>query len=364
MSTTSTSSTISPCFKGCFECGKTGKKNFDGGAWKQRFEEEASVKCKECVKTEQQYQARTVCLLEDENIISLILSILNGICQHTLILVIPGVSKWWRYVCKTNLLIDVNVMLLYGIKINYCENQGILSIMNKFKGIKSANLEYCRFLSKTNLSKLIVPLQEFTISNSDIDDELLSSILKASSLSLKKLKLSNCKNLTNQSLIEIVNCKRLESVALCYFEIDNSVFEEILTSCNHLKIVDFTKCRNLRLTTFTETKLPNLESLTLTQSRRISEIGYKNILLASPNLCFLNINNCNLIDELFLVGKYCRKLNCLLAGYNFHINDKHIIALTKNCKMLAILNIGKDICSPEVLYDMKKEIPGICIIHV
>lgn len=292
------------------------------------------------------------------------MSILNGICQHTLILVIPGVSKWWRYVCKTNLLIDVNVMLLYGIKINYCENQGILSIMNKFKGIKSANLEYCRFLSKTNLSKLIVPLQEFTISNSDIDDELLSSILKASSLSLKKLKLSNCKNLTNQSLIEIVNCKRLESVALCYFEIDNSVFEEILTSCNHLKIVDFTKCRNLRLTTFTETKLPNLESLTLTQSRRISEIGYKNILLASPNLCFLNINNCNLIDELFLVGKYCRKLNCLLAGYNFHINDKHIIALTKNCKMLAILNIGKDICSPEVLYDMKKEIPGICIIHV
>ena len=139
MSTTSTTSTISPCFKGCFECGKTGKKNFDGRDWKQRFEKEESVKCKECVKTEQQYQARTVCLLEDENIISLILSILVGIqigCEEEIMAkendktFSSGSLYFLRNFCKVNPIEKIKFFKYFSTGIFVIYLLGLIYISN------------------------------------------------------------------------------------------------------------------------------------------------------------------------------------------------------------------------------------------
>lgn len=356
-------------FTGCSKCGKypTGKIHYDGRRWKKRFEE--PIMCKLCEKEQTKFAARSHCL-NDENMVCLIFGFVSKICPKTMLSTVPHVCKWWEYICKT--MIDVDISLKWSLykpigtlsNWNCIRDENFSSIIDNFRGIRSADLRDCKYLTETSLVKLTYSLTEFCISNNPyLSDEILNAILRTSPL-LKNLYLDNCDRLTDKSIIQISNCKHLNHIALIGFpNIKNETFVHILDSCRLLKSIKFEKCKNLSLLKLPEAEFSNLTYLSLSYSRRMDGAGFEKMLSLSPNLSFLNIYNCNINnEELKIVGKYCLDIEMLFAQYNYAICDRDINNLTR-CKKLKLLDVSQTGCTREGVDALKKSISGLYIIY-
>lgn len=201
-----------------------------------------------------------------------------------------------------------------------------------------------------------------------ISDAIIASLADQAK-GLKKLVLSECKNLTDRSIVRIAHAcgKTLKEIDLSYMSISEESIAAISAHCSNLTQLDLTACEvtDDALLTLEEGSCFELRRLTLSSCERITNVGVSAALRGCTQLTQLTLPHTIIADEdLVTIASHGTNLKVLNLSGCKRITDTGVRVIAQGCVRLALLILDWTNISDESLIALAtyaKALEGVCV---
>lgn len=248
-----------------------------------------------------------------------------------------------------NSLCIYNSAKLTDSSFNLVSNCHKLTYLN-FGGLINISIECIKHILN-NCNNII----HFISGQDNINNEILE-LIGNKYLNLKTLVCSGETNITDNGILNISNCHKLEILSIASSLISDDGIDIICKNCPN--IIDLSLIFCSRLTHITSNLIgeyyPNLKKLCLMSTRNLKNIN--NILINCPKLLNLNIHNCNININFCEIINNCGYLEYFEFGHN-NINYGILDNINTPYTNLKYLDVSQSMITDDILKDIIKHSP-------